>query len=173
MFVCLLCFLVKKKSENQSQKQSIHPTSINTTKNIKNKVQTNKESHFMTILHILQKKKCHQNITLKRRPLSSKTLIKRRKFFYINRQIFVSHRVFLHRMRLYLQGKTNEFDSESLNRKAFMQYRALSYHKNQGGKINPNFFPNICITYNAAREVPPTPEREEIEFVPFVTQSFY
>lgn len=54
-----------------------------------------------------------------------------------------------------------------------MQYRALSYHKNQGGKINPNFFPNIYITYNTAREVPPTPEREEIEFVPFVTQSFY
>ena len=26
MFVCLLCFLVKEKSENQSQKQSIHPT---------------------------------------------------------------------------------------------------------------------------------------------------
>ena len=76
-------------------------------------------------------------------------------------------------MRLYLQGKTNEFDSESLNRRAFMQYRALSYHKNQGGKINPNFFPNVYITYNTAREIPPTPEREEIEFVPFVTQSFY
>lgn len=76
-------------------------------------------------------------------------------------------------MRLYLYGKSNEFDPESLNHRAFTQYRALSYHKNKGGKINPNFFPDICITYNVAREEPPTLEREEEEFVPNVTQSFY
>lgn len=46
MFVCLLCFLVKEKSENQSQKQSIHPTSVNTTKNTKNKVQTTQIHNF-------------------------------------------------------------------------------------------------------------------------------
>lgn len=64
-------------------------------------------------------------------------------------------------MHLYLQGKSNEFDKEPLKNRVFTQYRALDYHKNKGGKINPAFFPKISITYNVARGEPLTPEREE------------
>lgn len=171
--VCVLSlFSCQRKIKNQFQNKYSSNTNI-IQKPTKDQNQTAKVSNYMTILHILRKKNLHQHINLKKRPLSSKDLIKRSKFFYLNRQIFVSNRSFLCHIRLYLLGKSNKFDQESLNRQAFMQYRALSYHKNKGGKINPDFFPDICITYNIAREEPPTPEREEEEFVPYVTQSFY
>lgn len=76
-------------------------------------------------------------------------------------------------MHLYLQGKSNEFDKEPLKNRAFTQYRDLDYHKNNGGKINPSFFPKICITYNEARGEPPTLEREEEVETPFVKEIFY
>lgn len=127
----------------------------------------------MTITQILRKRSLHQKTTLKKRQLSSKTLIKRRKFFYINRIFFLSHKVFLRYMHLYLQGKSNEFDKEPLKNRDFTQYRALDYHKNNGGKINPTFVPQIYITYNVARGESPTLEREEEVETPFVTASFY
>lgn len=166
-------FLSKKHHKSKSEQVFIQHQLFQKHKRSKTKNKQRKVSNYMTILHILRKKNLHQHINLKKRPLISKTFIKRRKFFYLNRQIFVSHRTFLHHRRLYLQGKSNEFDQESLNRKAFTQHRALSYHQNKGGKINPAFFPDICITYNSAREEPSTPEQEEEVFVPFVTQSFY
>lgn len=158
--VCVLALFSCQRKSKPIQKQVFiqHKFSTPTFGKNQNTVQKNKVSQYMTILHILRRKNLHQHINLNKRPLSSKAFIKRRKFLYLNRQIFISHRVFLRRMHLYLQGKSNEFDQDSLNNKAFIQYRALSYHKNKGGKINPAFFLDICITYNIAREEPPTPK---------------
>lgn len=124
----------------------------------------------MNITHILRKRNLHQKTKLKKRQIGSKAFIKKGKFFYMNRQLFLSHTVFLHHMHLYLQGKSNKFDKEPLSNRAFTQYRSFDYHKNKGGKTNPTFFPKNCITYNEARGEPPTLVREEEVETPFITE---
>lgn len=123
----------------------------------------------MTTPHILRRTSLHHKTKLKKRQPSSKALARRNKFLYINRQLFKSHHAFLHHMRLYIQGKTSEFDKEPLRSRAYIQKVAFIQCLNHGGRIKPALFPQIYITYNEARPKPPTLEREEEEETPFVT----
>lgn len=128
----------------------------------------------MTNPHILRRKSIYHNTKLKKQQPSSLKLAKWNKFLYINHQLFKSHRTFLCHICLYLQDKTNEFDKEPLRSRELCQKSAFSQCLNRGGKINPDFFPEECITYNIPRFEPPTPEQNiEEEFIPFVTESFY
>lgn len=127
----------------------------------------------MTTPHILRRTSLHQKIKLKKRQPSSKTLVKRNKFLYINCQLFPSHRAFLHHMRLYIKGKTNEFDKEPLRSRAYIQKVTFNQHLNRGGRINPALYPKFLISYNEAQPEPPTPPRTPIEEEEFITVEIY
>lgn len=128
----------------------------------------------MTNPLILRRKNLYRNITLKKQQPSFSKFIKRNKFVYINRQLFKSHWVFLHHIKRYIQNKSSEFDKEPLKTRAYYQKSAFNQKINRGGKINPAFLPDECITYNTSRPEPLTPEQNINEdFVPFITESFY
>lgn len=128
----------------------------------------------MTDPHILRRKNIYRNTQLKKQQPSFSKFSKRNIFLYINRQLFKSHRTFLHHIKLYIQNKSNEFDKEPLKTRAYCQKSAFSQIINRGGNINPTFFPDECITYNIPRFEPPTPKQHiKEDFVPFITESFY